>query len=162
MIKELGDFTRTIGRIKPGTLAYVDGPYGNLCVDDRAEPGVALIAGGVGLAPLLGILRQMRLTGDSRKVKLIYGNRLADQIAYRGELGEGGITYVLSEPPDGWGGEVGFIDASLLDRVFSDREFREWVFVMCGPPVMMDVVGDHLIAKGTRSYRILSERFSYD
>jgi predicted ferric reductase len=162
MIKELGDFTRTIGRIKPGTLAYVDGPYGNLCVDDRAEPGVALIAGGVGLAPLLGILRQMRLTGDSRKVKLIYGNRLADQIAYRGELGEGGITYVLSEPPDGWGGEVGFIDASLLDRVFSDREFREWVFVMCGPPVMMDVVGDHLIAKGTPSHRILSERFSYD
>nr|MDA3857828.1 ferric reductase-like transmembrane domain-containing protein [Roseovarius sp.] len=59
MIKELGDFTRTIGQIKPGTLAYLDGPYGSLSVDNRNEPGVALIAGGVGLAPLLGILRQM-------------------------------------------------------------------------------------------------------
>jgi predicted ferric reductase len=64
MIKELGDFTRTVGQLKVGTVAYLDGPYGNLSVDDRAEPGVALIAGGVGIAPLLGILRQMRLAGD--------------------------------------------------------------------------------------------------
>ena len=162
MIKELGDFTRTIGRIKTGTSAYIDGPYGNLCVERRTEPGVALIAGGVGLAPLLGILRQMRLTGDSREVKLIYGNRKADQIAYGGELGEENVIYVLSEPPEHWHGEVGFIDAPLLDRVFSDKEFREWVFVMCGPLPMMDVVGDHLLRKGTPSHRILSERFSYD
>ncbi|WP_168215630.1 ferredoxin reductase family protein [Marinobacter confluentis] len=162
MIKELGDFTRTVGQIERGTLAYLDGPYGNLCVDHRTEPGVALIAGGVGLAPLLSILRQMRLTGDSRKVKLVYGNRLADQIAYGEELGEEDVTYVLSEPPEHWKGEVGFIDAALLDRVFSDKEFGEWVFVMCGPTAMMGVVGDHLISKGTPSHRILSERFSYD
>lgn len=162
MIKELGDFTRTIGEIKPQTVAYLDGPYGNLTVDGRDEPGVALIAGGVGLSPLLGILRQMRLTGDSRKVKLIYGNRIIDQIAYREELGEEGVVYVLSEPPESWNGETGFIDAALMDRVFSEKEFREWVFVMCGPAIMMDVVEDHLIRRGTPSRRILSERFNYD
>ena len=162
MIKELGDFTRTIGQSKAGTVAYLDGPYGNLSVDGRAEPGVALIAGGVGLAPLLGILRQMRLTGDPRKVKLLYGNRVIDQIAYREELGEEDVVYVLSEPPETWNGETGFIDAALIDRVFSEKEFSEWVFVMCGPAIMMDTVEDHLIKRGTPSYRILSERFSYD
>ncbi|AOY86797.1 hypothetical protein BKP64_00610 [Marinobacter salinus] len=162
MIKELGDFTRTLGQIKSGTVAYVDGPYGNLSVDGRAEPGVALIAGGVGLAPLLGILRQMRLTGDSREVKLIYGNRVIDQIAYREELSEEDVVYVLSEPPESWHGEVGFIDAALIDRVFSEKEVSEWVFVMCGPAIMMDIVEDHLIKRGTPSHRILSERFNYD
>ncbi len=162
MIKELGDFTRTIGQIKTGTVAYLDGPYGNLSVDGRAEPGVALIAGGVGLAPLLGILRQMRLTDDSRKVKLIYGNRVIDQIAYREELDPEDVVYVLSEPPETWHGETGFIDAALIDRVFSEQEFSEWVFVMCGPAIMMDVVEDHLIKRGTPSHRILSERFNYD
>ncbi len=162
MIKELGDFTRTIGQIETGTVAYLDGPYGNLSVDSRAEPGVALIAGGVGLSPLLGILRQMRLTGDSRKVRLIYGNRRIDQIAYREELGEEDVVYVLSEPPETWQGETGLIDAALMDRVFSEKEFSEWVFVMCGPGGMMDVVEDHLIKRGTPSHRILSERFSYD
>ncbi|PXX89560.1 hypothetical protein DIT71_13595 [Marinobacter vulgaris] len=162
MIKELGDFTRTISQIKTGTVAYLDGPYGNLSVDGRVEPGVALIAGGVGLAPLLGILRQLRLTGDSRKHKLIYGNRVIDQIAYREELGEEGVVYVLSEPPEHWHGEAGFIDGGLVDRVFSEREFSEWAFVMCGPTIMMNIVEDHLIKRGTPSHRILSERFHYD
>ncbi len=162
MIKELGDFTRTIGEIKPGTVAYLDGPYGNLTVDGRKEPGVALIAGGVGLAPLLGILRQLRQTADPREVKVIYGNRIVEQIAYREELGDAGVTYVLSEPPEDWQGETGFIDGPLMDRVFSENEFRDWVFVMCGPAVMMDVVEEHLLARGTPAHRILSERFSYD
>lgn len=162
MIKELGDFTRTIDQIKPETVAYLDGPYGNLSVEGRAEPGVALIAGGVGLAPLLGILRQMRLTGDSRKVKLIYGNRVIDQIAYREELDAESVVYVLSEPPVNWHGQTGFIDAALIDRVFSEQEFSEWVFVMCGPVIMMDTVEDHLIKRGASSHRILSERFNYD
>ncbi|MBW4934159.1 ferredoxin reductase family protein [Marinobacter sp. F4206] len=162
MIKELGDFTRTVGQIEAGTMAYVDGPYGNLSVDARTEPGVALIAGGVGLAPLLGILRQMRLTGDSRKVKVIYGNRKIDQIAYREELDAEDTVYVLSEPPETWHGETGFIDAALMDRVFSEQEFSEWGFVMCGPAIMMDIVEEHLIGRGTPSHRILSERFNYD
>jgi predicted ferric reductase len=162
MTKELGDFTRTIGEIQPDTVAYLDGPYGNLTVDGREEPGIALIAGGVGLSPLLGILRQMRLTGDSRKVKVVYGNRIIDQIAYREELGDDNVVYALSEPPEDWQGETGFIDGALMDRVFSENEFRDWVFVMCGPAVMMDVVEDHLIQRGTPAHRILSERFSYD
>ncbi|WP_417517314.1 ferric reductase-like transmembrane domain-containing protein [Marinobacter sp.] len=162
MIKELGDFTRTVGQIKAGTVAYIDGPYGNLSVDSRVEPGVALIAGGVGLAPLLGILRQMRLTSDSRKVKLIYGNRIIDQIAYREELGIDGAVFALSEPPDTWHGETGFIDGALIDQVFSEVEFGEWVFVMCGPSIMMDSVEEHLINRGVPSHRILSERFYYD
>ena len=162
MIKELGDFTRTIGQIDSDAVAYLDGPYGNLSVDDRTEPGVALIAGGVGLAPLLGILREMRLANDPRKVRLIYGNRVDDQIAYRDELGTQDVVYVLSEPPENWHGETGFIDAALIDRVFSLKELSEWVFVMCGPAIMMDTVEDHLIERGTPSHCILSERFDYD
>lgn len=162
MIKELGDFTRTIGQIKPGSSAYLDGPFGNLSVDGRTEPGVALIAGGVGLAPLLGMLRQMRLTADPRKVKVIYGNRAVDQIAYRDELGAEDVVYVLSEPPENWRGETGFIDAALIDRVFSEQEIREWVFVLCGPATMMNIVENHLIDRGTPPHRVLSERFDYD
>ncbi|MEL6620931.1 MAG: ferredoxin reductase family protein [Pseudomonadota bacterium] len=162
MIKELGDFTRTIGRIAPGAVAYLDGAYGSLVVDGRKEPGVALIAGGIGLAPLIGILRQMRLTGDTRQVKIIYGNRSISQIAYRDELESEDVSYVLSEPPENWQGETGRIDPDLLDRVFSQEEFTEWVFVMCGPSKMMDAVEDHLISRGTLTDHILSERFDYD
>lgn len=86
IIKELGDFTRTVGQLVRGTRAYVDGPYGNLVVTGRSEPGIALIAGGVGIAPLLSILRQLRIDGDPRPTILIYGNRIEEQIVYRDEL----------------------------------------------------------------------------
>ena len=162
MIKELGDFTRTIGQIEPGTVAYIDGAYGNLSVDGRDEPGVALIAGGIGIAPLLGILRQMRLTGDPRKTKVIYGNRSIDQIACREELDAEDIHYVLSEPPEHWEGETGLVGPELLDRAFTQHEIEEWVFVVCGPTKMMDGVEDYLISRGAASNRILIERFEYD
>jgi len=162
MIKELGDFTRGIGLIAPGTHAYLDGPYGNLSVTDRPEPGVALIAGGVGLGPLLSILRQMRATDDPRKVKIVYGNRKLDQIAYREELSAEDTTFVLSEPPEGWTGATGWVDGALIERVFAPEEIENWVFVTCGPAQMMSVVEDHLLALGTPSNRILSERFDYD
>ncbi|WP_109468624.1 ferredoxin reductase family protein [Albibacillus kandeliae] len=162
MIKELGDFTRAIGQIAPGTLAHIDGPFGNMTITDRSEPGVALIAGGVGLAPLLSILRQMRLMEDLRPRRLIYGNRTLDQIAYREELETEDVTHVLSEPPEDWAGEIGFIDEALLDRCFSPEEFENWLFVICGPTAMMELVEDHLLERGTPSNRILSERFAYD
>lgn len=162
MIKELGDVTRTIGQTRPGTHAYLDGPFGSLTIAGRDAPGIALIAGGVGLAPLLGILRQLRLTGDPRPVRLVYGNRLAEQIAYRDELEGEDVTYVVSEPEPGWTGATGVIDPALIDRLFTPEEFRGWLFVMCGPAAMMDRIEEHLIARGTPAHRILSERFDYD
>ncbi len=162
MIKELGDFTRTIGYIQPGTPAYIDGAYGSLTVDGRSEPGVALIAAGIGIAPLMGILRQMRLSDDPRKVKIVYGNRTLDQILCREELDGEDVCYVLSKPPHDWTGETGRIDPELLGRLFTQTQIDDWLFVVCGPPKMMDAVEDNLIGRGTPSYRVLTELFSYD
>ncbi|MFT7107771.1 MAG: putative ferric reductase [Yoonia sp.] len=118
MIKEPGDFTRTISQIELGSVAYLDGHFGSLTVEGRNELGVAFIAGGVGIAPLLGSIRQMRQTGDPRKVKLICGNRVAEHIAYRSELDAEDVTYVLSEPTEAWQGETGFIELSALGSHF--------------------------------------------
>lgn len=168
VIKELGDFTRSLGAISPGTRAWIDGQHGNLTVAGRTEPGIALIAGGVGVAPLLGILRQLRLDGDARPVKLIFGNRIAAQIVYPDELAAWAaepnieIVHTLSEPPEGWTGHVGMVDATLLGETFTPEQARTWLFVLCGPPPMMEVVEDALIAMGTPSGNIMSERFKYD
>lgn len=162
VIKELGDFTSTIGALQVGTRAYLDGPYGSLCIDDRFEPGIGLIAGGVGLAPLLGIVRHLKLTNDPRQIKLIYGNRTISQIAYQEEMDDVDVTFVLSEPPEDWQGETGLIDGKLLDQVFSEEEFKQWIFVLCGPAAMMNKVEDHLLARGTKAPQVISDRFDYD
>src|SRR6185369_1697489 len=55
-VKELGDFTRTIGGVTPGETAFVDGPYGTFVLDPGSTRGACFIGGGIGLAPIMSIL----------------------------------------------------------------------------------------------------------
>lgn len=168
VIKELGDFTDHIGDATPGTRAYVDGPFGHLTIAGRDAPGIALIAGGVGIAPMLGILRQMRIDGDARPCALICGARLEAGLPCRAEIdamaaaGVVEATHVLGAPPPGWTGRVGRIDPPLIAEIFGPPARRDWLYVLCGPPPMLASVEDALIALGVPAGRILSERFDYD
>ena len=169
IVKELGDFTRTIGQVPPGSRAWVEGPHGHLTHEGHDDaPGIALIAGGVGIAPLLGILRELAATGDTRPTALLYGNRSEAQIVARAELDHLAdthgteVVHVLSEPPEGWTGATGMIDAALLRRHFGDPARRGWLYILCGPPAMLVSVEQALRALGVPSSRILSERFVYD
>ena len=123
-IKASGDFTARIGEFHPGNWATVDGPYGlfsHLVRAPWSEP-LIMIAGGVGITPILSMLRHMAATGDDRPVTLIWGNRREDDIVYRKELealADGPmnlrIHHVLSEQ-ESWPGLTGFVDAPLLGR----------------------------------------------
>ena len=168
LIKELGDTTNRIGDLRPGTRAYLDAPHGHMTLAGRSEPGIALIAGGVGIAPMMGILREMRATGDSRPSVLLYGNRHAGQIACPAEL-EGfarnpgtEIVHILSEPDADWAGLTGYPDRARLEALFGTPERRKWLYILCGPPIMLDAVEDALIDIGIPSDQILSERFVYE
>ena len=168
VIKELGDFTRTLGSIKPGTRAFVDGPHGSLTAEGAHFTGIALIAGGVGIAPMLSILRQLRHERDRRPGILVYGNRTEDQIVCGSELdqlaAEHGtrIVHVLSEPPEDWDGRSGMVTADLVRDVFDDPDQTNWLYLLCGPPAMMEAVEAALISLGVSAGNIRSERFRYD
>jgi len=168
LVKELGDFTRTIGAVEVGTRAHLDAPHGHLTLEGRREPGIAFLAGGVGIAPMFALLGQLIREEDPRPTVLVYGNRTAAQIACGEELARirrrhrTEIVQVLSEPPPDWDGEVGLLDAARIRALFSDAKYRDWLFVLCGPPAMMEIAEDTLIEIGVAPRRILAERFRYD
>ncbi len=168
VIKEVGDFTRSIGSIEPGTVAYVDGPHGNLTIDDRQGSGIALIAGGVGIAPLLSILRQLHEARDTRPVVLIYGNRAFDQIVYADEFLEMQktldlrIEHILHEPTDDWAGRTGIIDTASVKEVLTNPDAESWLYFVCGPLPMIESVEATLLSMGVPGKQVVSERFYYD
>jgi predicted ferric reductase len=164
LIKEVGDFTRTVGALRPGARAFVDGPHGNLAIEGRAEPGVCLIGGGVGVAPLLSILRARRATDDPRPAILVYGNRHQGQILAGAELPTPGVevVHVLQDPPPGWAGETGLLTRDVVKRRCARAAQAGWLFVLCGPPPMMREVRAGLAALGVPARRILEERFVHD
>jgi predicted ferric reductase len=168
VIKEVGDFTRRIGEVAPGTNAYLGRAHGNLTLTGREAKGVALIAGGVGIAPLLSIARQMQADGDTRPLTLLYGNRTAGQIVYAEELdrladrADTKVVHVLSEPAPGWSGRKGMISAELIGEISDAEDARDWLYILCGPPAMLELVEDALLAHGVPPKNILAEQFYYD
>jgi predicted ferric reductase len=166
-IKESGDFTNRIGEIPVGTTAYLDGPHGSFTLADRTATRLVFIAGGVGFAPIIGILRQLRVEGRPHPITLIYGNRVETQILYRDELDamrgtlDLDLQLVLSEPPAGWTGRVGELTPDVL-RACLEPVDPMALYLVCGPTPMMDAVESALVGFGVPGSRIVSERFKYD
>jgi predicted ferric reductase len=164
IIKQSGDFTRRVAEVKPGTTAFLEGPYGVFSMPEDADRRAVFIAGGIGITPVLSMLRARRERGHEAPLWLLYANESEDQIVMWEAIEELADTlpltrvHVLAEPSDDWDGETGLIDAELLDRHLPEDDGDIDYFV-CGPPPMMDQVEADLEARGVPLLRLYSERF---
>lgn len=165
-IKELGDHTSRIGEVEPGTVAFVDGPYGNFVLDDEVEEAV-FVAGGVGITPIMSILRTLRDRQVPIPALLVYGVTSLDDATFLAELEELEreprpslrLIPIVEAPPHGWAGETGRVTAELLERELPPDHPGVRYYV-CGPEPLMDLVETHLRERGVALSRVHSERFN--
>lgn len=164
-IKELGDFTRTIGETRPGETAYVDGPYGAFSIDRHPDaPGYVFIGGGIGIAPMASMLEALADRGDARPHVLFAAHSRWERVPLRDRLV--GFSerlnlrrvHVLEEPPEEWDGERGFITREMLDRHLPRQRDRYEYFV-CGPIPMIRAVETFLGELGIPMSRVHTELF---
>jgi predicted ferric reductase len=147
-IKECGDFTSTIGRIKPDDLAAVHGPFGRFShVFQPNGNDLVFVAAGIGITPLMSMLRYLRDRRDPRRVLLVYANRSATDIVFWGELqamessGFPALKTILivSRPPGDWVGRTGRLDTVSLKSLcggFAGKAF----FICCPPPMASELI----------------------
>lgn len=147
-IKELGDFTLTIKETQIGERVFVDGPYGSFTIDrhDHAR-GFIFIAGGVGITPMMSMLRTMAYRKETRPLVLLYANRDWDGVIFREELEtlkqhlDLTIIHILEKPPEGWNGKSGYISRPTIEEVIPPGAKRnQFEIFLCGPPPMMRAV----------------------
>jgi predicted ferric reductase len=163
-IRAAGDFTAAVRDLRPGTAVLLDGPHGSFHPADPETPYL-LVAGGIGITPIMSILRTLADQGDRRPLRLVYANRTWDGVTFREELD--GLTehldleviHVLSRPGPTWPGERGRITGDLLTRVLP-AEAREASVFVCGPPAMVDAALEALGAFGVDPRRVHAERFT--
>jgi predicted ferric reductase len=166
-IKELGDFTSRIRETAPGTRAYIDGPYGMFTIDRHLAPGYVFIAGGVGIAPVMGMLRTLADRGDKRPLFLFYCSRSWEETTFREEIGglEGRVdlktVYVVESPNPGWAGETGYMSAQILARRLTTPERLDYQYFVCGPHPMQMAVKDALDELGVPGEQVQSESINF-
>lgn len=164
-IKPLGDFTEKVIETEPGAIAHLDGPYGAFSIDNEPDAkGFVMVAGGIGVTPMIANLHALRERGDRRPVYLFYANPDWDEVTFRDELAEMEkamnlhVVHVIQEPPEGWQGESGVVDRDVLERHLP-TESRDYPHFLCGPAPMTDAVKSALRDLGVPLSRIDSEIF---
>lgn len=167
IVKEAGDFTRLIGTLAPGTPVGIDGPYGDFTLKDHAGDAVLLLAGGVGIAPVMGLLRDLTARGDPRPVRLAYAAGRPENFAClpeieaaRGHL-DLQVTLMSEETGPGWAGGIGLLDRDALGRMLAGIDPAKSVAMICGPGPMVTSVSDTLLDLGVPMDRVIYERFDY-
>lgn len=165
-IKALGDFTSRIPDIQPGQPVYLDGPHGAFSIDRHEHaPGFVFIAGGVGITPIMSMLRTLADRGDPRPLLLIYANRNWEGVTFREEIEalkarlNLRVVHVLEQPPEDWTGEKGFVNMDILKRHLPSPRERYEHFI-CGPEPMMNAVERSLKQLGVSAGDFHSERFN--
>ena len=165
-IKQLGDFSGRIAEVAVGDKAWVDGPHGAFSPDHHRSHGLVLIAGGVGITPMISVLRSLALRGDDRDHLLFVSARALEELLFREEITELAarlrlrVVELLDNPHDGWTGGTGFLDAQTLAANLP-RQRERLDFFICGPPPMVTGVMTSLRSIGVAPHHIHTEKFDF-
>ena len=167
-VKDLGDGSRSLASLRPGTRVVVEGPYGRLHEGVRTRQKVTLIAAGIGITPLRSLLEALpQRPGD---VTLIYRARDDRDAIFRDELTalatERGARLVIALghripgrrswlPQDA----AHLSDSAALRHLVPDIAHQD-VYI-CGAIEWMDAVKAAALAAGVPDRHIHEERFSW-
>ncbi|MBF0341140.1 MAG: 2Fe-2S iron-sulfur cluster binding domain-containing protein [Magnetococcales bacterium] len=154
-------------RVQTGAVLEVMAPSGRFCLHPGNDP-VALIAGGIGITPLLSMINAQIARDPDRELWLFYGVRHSGealQSAHLQALAERhpGFHYLLccSQPgPEERPGvdyhHAGRVDITLLRL---SLRLRPYLFYLCGPQTMLESLIPALEAWGVPGERIHTENF---
>lgn len=143
----------TVGR-PAGTFVYPAG-------DDRP---IVLVAGGIGITPLLSMLRHAVATEPSRPIALLYSARSENDLAFLSELRlvaerhpQVRIGITLTRPASATRWRIGRIDRSMVQQYVNHPEHS--IFCICGPAQMISDTTTLLQGLGVPSSQIRFEHF---
>src|SRR5829696_8155713 len=140
--------------VQEGDQVELRGPFTSYFVW-RGEAPVLLVGGGSGVVPLMAMLRHQRRTMPELDMRLVYSVRYPDDVIYADEIGDAALLTYTREPPEGWDGHTGHIDADLLD---GPADGAQLAFV-CGSNGFVETASGLLVDLGMEPGSIRTERF---
>lgn len=158
-IKTVGDYTKNIANLAPGTSALVWGAYGSLGQSMQGRSELIMIAGGIGITPFLSLIRQYSVSPTNRRLSLFYCVTRPSELIYDPDIRryQKIIPYLKYFP---WPSSQNkrLTATRVLDLVSPGSQSR---FCLCGPKSMMYSLGKQLIMAGVSSDKIFFEDFDF-
>jgi len=166
-VRTNGDWTRHVARITVGERVYIQGPFGrfsHVFTDPARE--IIMIAGGIGITPMLSMMRFMADRQDQRAITLIWSNRSREHMVYPDELNELGekltgfrSVLIFTGNSDEYLSTEG-LNLEKLQSMLKGSGRQAAIFV-CGPEQMMVQIKNDLKRIGFEPRSIHTETFGF-
>ena len=159
-IKELGNYTKKLSKLKVGDKAIVYGPYGHLGdkFSDSSKNSV-FIAGGIGIAPFLSMFKQAAIDNKETSVNLFYCTKYNKEATFEDELqqiatSKKNLNYCNQCSREIYGGHLAIKQIKSCAPNTSNTDIY-----LCGPTKMMNELTLDLVKSGYEKQNIISEDF---
>jgi ferredoxin-NADP reductase len=150
--------------LRPGTLLSAKAPAGSFIYPAGDDRPLLLVAGGIGITPVLSMLRHAVNAEPTRRATLLYSVKTEVDLAFRDELTvlaarHPQVKVVLAATRGAAGADVypGRIDEALIRATVPDLAHA--VALMCGPQPMIDGMRATLVSLGMPADQVRSELF---
>jgi anaerobic sulfite reductase subunit B len=159
-IRRVGAVSEALCAAPVGSVVGIRGPFGTSWGIDEVEDGadVVVVAGGIGLAPLRGAVRDLvaRQQAGRGRVFVLVGARSPDQILFPDDLRDwrkagAHVGISVDFGASGWTGVVGVVTALLPGAPFEEVGS---LALLCGPEIMMRFGGRALVDRGVDAGRV--------
>ena len=155
--RDRGAFTRRLCALEPGRRVWLDGPHGDF-VPSSSGPehaGLVLVAGGVGLTPIMSILRAHAANGDPRAHRLLLAERPGEAL-FAPELDVLARRLDLAVTRT----EGRRLDARMLADALPAGVAADHEYFVCGPPRLVAAALGVLDALAVPPHRVHTEQFA--
>ena len=149
--------------IVPGTTIDIRGPGGTFIYPEGDQP-IVLIGGGIGITPLLSMLRHGVLSQPGRPITLLLSVRSVNRVPFESELWSYAsrhpqvrVVIAVSGGTDDPRFLSGRIDKNVIEAVIG--EFSKCIYMICGPLPMIDTMKATLESMGVPCSQVRFEKF---
>ncbi len=160
-------FKRVLGKMAAGGEVEIDGPMGSFTLHRNANKPAVFLAGGIGITPFIGIIRDATQKKLPHQLVLFYSNRRPEDSAFMAELQQltkenpsFKLVATMAEMEKSqrqWEGERGFIDHEMLKRHLADLNGP--IYYIAGPPGMVTAMNKMLMQAAVDPDDVRTEEF---
>ncbi len=147
-------FKHALMTLPIGSTLACDGPFGSFLLPENTVESIVFIAGGIGIAPFLSMLRSFESLHRPHKIVLLYGNKDESSVAFLSEL----ALFEKNIPDFSYHLIYGPIDVGSIRKNIPNPEGFMWY--VAGPPMMVATVQYALGDMGISPVSIRTELFS--